>query len=65
MGGAPNTYGSAARSEYRLSDDEWRNDMRIALVAAAAALAMTSLDARAQTELAAYADANGYLDVQS
>jgi hypothetical protein len=34
------------------------------LVLAAAALAITSLDARAQTDLSIYADANGYLDVQ-
>jgi hypothetical protein len=38
--------------------------MRQAIVLAAAALAMTSLDVRAQTDLKTYADANGYLDVQ-
>jgi len=34
------------------------------MILAAAALALTSLEARAQTDLKAYADANGYLDVQ-
>ena len=38
--------------------------MRKAMILAAAALALTSLEARAQTDLKAYADANGYLDVQ-
>jgi HdeA/HdeB family len=38
--------------------------MRKVMVLAAAALALTSLEARAQTDLKAYADANGYLDVQ-
>ena len=38
--------------------------MRKAIVLAAAALAMTSLDVRAQTDLKTYADGNGYLDVQ-
>ena len=38
--------------------------MRTKFVLAAAALAITSLDVRAQTDLSAYADANGYLDVQ-
>ena len=38
--------------------------MRKVMMLAAAALALTSLDARAQTDLSAYADANGYLDVQ-
>ena len=38
--------------------------MRMTLLLAAAALGVTSLDARAQTDLKTYADANGYLDVQ-
>jgi hypothetical protein len=38
--------------------------MRKVMILAAAALALTSLEARAQTDLKAYADANGYLDVQ-
>src|SRR5215216_7530427 len=38
--------------------------MRKVMILAAAALAITSLDARAQTDLSAYADTNGYLDVQ-
>ena len=38
--------------------------MRKAMILAAAALAITGLEARAQTDLSAYADANGYLDVQ-
>ena len=38
--------------------------MRKAMILAAAALALTNLDARAQTDLSAYTDANGYLDVQ-
>jgi hypothetical protein len=38
--------------------------MRKLMMLGAAALALTSLDARAQTDLSAYTDANGYLDVQ-
>jgi hypothetical protein len=38
--------------------------MRKAMILAAAALALASLEARAQPDLKAYADANGYLDVQ-
>ena len=38
--------------------------MRKVMILAATALAFTSLNARAQTDLKAYADANGYLDVQ-
>ena len=38
--------------------------MRKLMILAAAALALTSLEARAQTDLSAYTDANGYLDVQ-
>jgi hypothetical protein len=38
--------------------------MRKVMILAAAALALTSLDGRAQTDLSAYTDANGYLDVQ-
>src|SRR5829696_8831699 len=38
--------------------------MRKVMILAAAALAFTSLNARAQTDLKAYADANGYLDVE-
>jgi hypothetical protein len=38
--------------------------MRKVMILAATALAITSLDARAQTDLKAYADGNGYLDVQ-
>jgi hypothetical protein len=34
------------------------------MILAATALAIASLDARAQTDLSAYTDANGYLDVQ-
>src|SRR6476659_5116260 len=41
-----------------------RDDMRKVMILAAAALAFTSLNVRAQTDLKAYADANGYLDVQ-
>ena len=35
-----------------------------AILLVIAALAMTSLEVRAQTDLSAYADRNGYLDVQ-
>jgi hypothetical protein len=38
--------------------------MRKVIILAATALAIASLDARAQTDLSAYTDANGYLDVQ-
>jgi len=38
--------------------------MRKLMILAAAALGLTSLEARAQTDLSAYTDANGYLDVQ-
>jgi hypothetical protein len=38
--------------------------MRKVMILGAAALALTSLEARAQTDLSAYTDANGYLDVQ-
>jgi HdeA/HdeB family len=38
--------------------------MRKVMILAATALAIASLDARAQTDLSAYTDANGYLDVQ-
>src|SRR5829696_5428029 len=38
--------------------------MQKVMILAAAALALTSLEARAQTDLKSYADANGYLDVQ-
>ena len=38
--------------------------MRKVMILAATALAIASLEARAQTDLKAYADANGYLDVQ-
>jgi len=38
--------------------------MQKAVILAVAALAVTSFHARAQTDLKAYADANGYLDVQ-
>ena len=36
--------------------------MRKVMILTAAALAITSLEARAQTDLKAYTDANGYLD---
>ncbi len=39
--------------------------MRKFQFAALIALALASFDARAQTDLSAYADANGYLDVQT
>jgi HdeA/HdeB family len=38
--------------------------MRKAIALAAAALAMTTFNAQAQTDLKTYADASGYLDVQ-
>jgi HdeA/HdeB family len=38
--------------------------MKRTIMWAAAALAITCFDVRAQTDLSAYADANGYLDVQ-
>ena len=38
--------------------------MRKFLLATAAALSIASWDAKAQTDLSAYADANGFLDVQ-
>src|SRR5215211_2159108 len=38
--------------------------MRKVMILAAATLALTSLDVRAQTDLKAYADASGHLDVQ-
>src|SRR3954452_14533777 len=41
-----------------------RDETRKGMILAAAALAFTSLNARAQTDLKAYADANGYLHVQ-
>src|SRR5215204_5696649 len=41
-----------------------RDEVRKVMILAAATLAFTSLNARAQTDLSAYTDANGYLDVQ-
>ena len=39
--------------------------MRKTLIVAAAVLAIADTDARAQVDLSAYADANGYIDVQA